>query len=120
MSNMFNNNISGGAQNIAQGSSNISQTVNASAFATGDTAAFLHALSDTGEISNADVDELSAAIDEDNPDGTPKGANPIAGPKVQGWMSRLGLAAGGVTGKVGISAAGGVAASLIRQFFGIA
>lgn len=120
MSNVFNNNISGGAQNIAQGSSDISQTINTGDSIASDTASFLRALRETREISETDIDELSVAIEEDNPGGAPEGTKPVAGPKVHGWLSRLGLATGGVTGKVGISAAGGVAAGLIKQFFGIA
>jgi hypothetical protein len=117
MTNVFNNNFSGGTQNVAQGSSDVSQTINATTFAAGDATGFVEAVRVSGAVTETDADDLSRAIDEDRDDGN----NPeTPGPRLKGWLSRFGISTGSVAGKVAISGAGGILAGLAKQFLDIA
>lgn len=106
---MIVNVIHGDGNNLAVASPSASLS---SGIAPGDLAGLLAAVSAFG-LPQDEVDELAAAIEADGAGATEPG------PGVQRFLGRLALGTGSVAGKVGISAAGGTVAALVRAFFGL-
>jgi hypothetical protein len=82
----------------------------------GDLESLVRALAAAG-ISDPDLDDLKAAVTEDEADPeTPAGA---PGRRVREWLGRLALGAGAFAMASGADAVGGVAAELIKNYYQI-
>jgi hypothetical protein len=116
VSHQFHTHIHGPSTNVAIGSTNVQQ--NAALPPRGDEPALLQAMSTAG-VTVDDVQELRTALARDRDENN--GVDPTEpGQHVSRWWSRLSLKAGSVTGKVGVAAAGGLAARALAAYFGIA
>ena len=104
-------NITGGAQNIALGSTDFEQTV---ALPTpGDRAGLLTYLSCIG-ISDRDLDELRHALNDDEQEHTG------LGPRVLEWIGTTSLKATQAASTGAAAAAAGLAVKAIGSHFGVA
>ena len=99
--------------NLAVLSSDASQTATVSA---GDLAGLLDAVTAAGLLPK-EVHELQTAIQEDEAESSGDITEP--GRRVRDFLGRQALRAGSVSGKIGISASGGVAAALVRNYYGL-
>jgi AbiTii len=112
---IFTTHIYGSATNIAIGSSNVEQS--AILPSRGDEDGLIRALELVG-VPATDLEELRAALaaDREEAGGTDP---PEPGPRVSNWWTRASLKTGSVVGKVGISAAGGLAGRALAAYFGL-
>lgn len=110
------NNIYGGNINLAQSSSNFTQSMTVT-IPPRDEEALLGALERAG-LAPEDVEDLRNALHEDRDEDGVDPEEP--GPRVQGWLGRMTYKAAGVGGNVAVSATGGVVAGIVKQYFHIA
>lgn len=111
---MFTSAVFGDNATFVFGNSN--QTSITNAINRGDFAAMAKAFTEKG-VSEADVAELKAAVDEDDPIAVSETKQ--FGPKTKGWMTTMSAKAiDGVWG-IGIGAAGNLLADTIGRYYGI-
>lgn len=113
------NNIYGGANSLAQHSSDFVQSITINTtIQPGDEDALLKGLSAAG-VDDQDLELLQRALQQDRDDNDGEQPDKI-GPQVRGWLGTWSLKGADMGGKVATSAAGGVVAGLIKQYFHIA
>ncbi len=111
------NHIYGGNVNLAQASSDFSQTINATAAVRGDEAALLRELDSLGVNSEAQEDLTRAlAADREAADGVDV-TEP--GPAVSGWLTKMLIGGAEMVKATTTSVAGGSIVALIKAHYGL-
>ena len=105
-------NIYGSGNNVAVGGADVTQDLGL--VRAGNIESLLTALRNLG-MAEPDLQELNEAIASDAADGADAGP----GPRVGAFLGNMMLKTGGVAGKVGIGAAGGTVAALIKAYYHI-
>ncbi len=113
VSQVFHTVINGNVQNVATGSTNVTQS-GQFIVTKGDFESLSSFLKSKG-ISNEDIEELSIAVKEDEEHGQTQGF----GKKVSGWMGKMLSKAGTEAWKVGTSSAGTLLTKALTTYLGL-
>jgi len=111
---MFASAVFGDNTTVVIGNSN--QTTVTNSVTRGDFAGLAKAFKDSG-VSEVDVSELKAAVDDDDPDAVVETKQ--FGPKVRGWMGKMSEKAISGAWSVGIAAGGKLLADALGSYYGI-